>query len=142
MVEITPTLSLEDNELRFDFIRASGPGGQNVNKVASAIKLYFDVRQSPSLPDEVKERLAKLAGKRMTESGVLVIDARRYRTQEGNRLDATQRLVALIQKALEEPTPRKKTRPSAAARAARLAEKKRRSMIKRERRSQPPDWEG
>lgn len=142
MIEITPTLSLEDNELRFDFIRASGPGGQNVNKVASAIKLYFDVRQSPSLPDEVKERLAKLAGKRMTESGVLVIDARRYRTQEGNRLDATQRLVALIQKALEEPTPRKKTRPSAAARAARLAEKKRRSMIKRERRSQPPDWEG
>lgn len=142
MVEITPTLSLEDNELRFDFIRASGPGGQNVNKVASAIKLYFDVRQSPSLPDEVKERLAKLAGKRMTESGVLVIDARRYRTQEGNRLDAIQRLVALIQKALEEPTPRKKTRPSAAARAARLAEKKRRSMIKRERRSQPPDWEG
>lgn len=142
MVEITPTLSLEDNELRFDFIRASGPGGQNVNKVASAIKLYFDVRQSPSLPDEVKERLAKLAGKRMTESGVLVIDARRYRTQEGNRLDATQRLVALIQKALEEPTPRKKTRPSAAARAARLAEKKHRSMIKRERRSQPPDWEG
>lgn len=142
MVEITPTLSLEDNELRFDFIRASGPGGQNVNKVASAIKLYFDVRQSPSLPDEVKERLAKLAGKRMTESGVLMIDARRYRTQEGNRLDATQRLVALIQKALEEPTPRKKTRPSAAARAARLAEKKHRSMIKRERRSQPPDWEG
>ncbi len=142
MVEITPTLSLEDNELRFDFIRASGPGGQNVNKVASAIKLYFDVRQSPSLRDEVKERLAKLAGKRMTESGVLVIDARRYRTQEGNRLDATQRLVALIQKALEEPTPRKKTRPSAAARAARLAEKKHRSMIKRERRSQPPDWEG
>ncbi|HEY5669111.1 MAG TPA: alternative ribosome rescue aminoacyl-tRNA hydrolase ArfB [Anaerolineales bacterium] len=142
MVEITPTLSLEDNELRFDFIRASGPGGQNVNKVASAIKLYFDVRQSPSLPDVVKERLAKLAGKRMTESGVLVIDARRYRTQEGNRLDATQRLVALIQKALEEPTPRKKTRPSAAARVARLAEKKRRSMIKRERRSQPPDWEG
>ncbi len=142
MVEITPTLSLEDNELRFDFIRASGPGGQNVNKVASAIKLYFDVRQSPSLPDEVKERLAKLAGKRMTESGVLMIDARRYRTQEGNRLDAIQRLVALIQKALEEPTPRKKTRPSAAARAARLAEKKRRSMIKRERRSQPPDWEG
>ncbi len=142
MVEITPTLSLEDNELRFDFIRASGPGGQNVNKVASAIKLYFDVRQSPSLPDVVKERLAKLAGKRMTESGVLVIDARRYRTQEGNRLDATQRLVALIQKALEEPTPRKKTRPNAAARAARLAEKKHRSMIKRERRSQPPDWEG
>lgn len=142
MVEITPTLSLEDNELRFDFIRASGPGGQNVNKVASAIKLYFDVRQSPSLPDEVKERLAKLAGKRMTESGVLMIDARRYRTQEGNRLDAIERLVALIQKALEEPTPRKKTRPSAAARAARLAEKKHRSMIKRERRSQPPDWEG
>ena len=141
MIEITPALSLEDSELRFDFIRASGPGGQNVNKVASAIKLYFDVRRSSSLPDEVKERLAKLAGKRMTEQGTLVIDARRYRTQEQNRLDATQRLVALIEKALEEPTPRKETRPSAAARAARLAEKKQRGMIKRERRSQPADWE-
>ena len=141
MIQITPALSLEDNELRFDFIRASGPGGQNVNKVASAIKLYFDVRQSPSLPDEVKERLSKLAGKRMTEGGTLVIDARRYRTQEQNKLDATQRLAVLIQKALEEPTPRKESHPSAAARASRLAEKKRRSMLKRERRSQPPDWE-
>jgi len=142
MIEITPTLSLEESELRFDFIRASGPGGQNVNKVASAIKLYFDVRASPSLPDEVKERLAKLAGSRMTDDGVLVIDARRYRSQEHNRLDALKRLVALIQKALEVPKPRKKTRPSVTARAARLAEKKRRGLTKRLRRYDPSDWEG
>jgi ribosome-associated protein len=140
MIEITPTLSLEESELRFDLIRASGPGGQNVNKVASAIKLYFDVRTSPSLPDDVKERLAKLAGNRMTEDGVLVIDARRYRSQEQNRLDAIQRLVVLIQKALEVPKPRKKTRPSVTARAARLAEKKRRGLIKRFRRYDPSDW--
>ncbi len=142
MIEITPALSLEESELRFDFIRASGPGGQNVNKVASAIKLYFDVRASPSLTDDVKERLAKLAGKRMTDDGVLVIDARRYRSQEQNRLDAIQRLVALIQKALEVPRPRKKTRPSVTARAARLSEKKRRGLTKRLRRFDPSDWEG
>ncbi len=142
MIEITPALSLEESELRFDFIRASGPGGQNVNKVASAIKLYFDVRASPSLTDDVKERLAKLAGKRMTDDGVLVIDARRYRSQEQNRLDAIQRLVALIQKALEVPRPRKKTRPSVTARAARLSEKKRRGLTKRLRRYDPSDWEG
>ena len=140
MIEITPTLSLEESELRFDYIRASGPGGQNVNKVASAIKLYFDVRASPSLPEDVKERLAKLAGKRMTEEGVLVIDARRYRSQEQNRLDAIRRLVALIQKALEVPKPRKKTRPSVTARATRLAEKKRRGLTKRLRRYDPSEW--
>jgi ribosome-associated protein len=142
MIEITPDLSLDESELSFDFIRASGPGGQNVNKVASAIKLYFDVRASPSLPEDVKERLEILAGNRMTSEGVLVINARRYRTQEHNRLDAIQRLVALIQKALEPPKPRKKTRPSAAARTARLEEKKRRGLIKRLRRNAPSDWDG
>jgi ribosome-associated protein len=142
MIEITPDLSLDESELSFDFIRASGPGGQNVNKVASAIKLYFDVRSSPSLPEDVKERLENLAGSRMTADGVLVINARRYRTQDQNRLDAIQRLVALIQKALEPPKPRKKTRPSAAARAARLEEKKRRGIIKRLRSNAPSDWEG
>jgi ribosome-associated protein len=141
MIEITPNLSLDESELSFDFIRASGPGGQNVNKVASAIKLYFDVRASPSLPEDVKERLEILAGNRMTADGVLVINARRYRTQEQNRLDAVQRLVALIQKALEPPKPRKRTRPSAAARAARLEEKKRRGFIKRLRRNDPSGWE-
>jgi ribosome-associated protein len=142
MIEISPTLSLEEKELRFDFVRASGPGGQNVNKVASAIKLYFDVRASPSLPEDVKPRLVKLAGKRMTDDGVLVIDARRYRTQEQNRLDAIQRLAALIHKALEAPKPRKKTRPSVTAKAARLGEKKRRGLTKRLRRYDPSEWEG
>ena len=141
MIEITPNLSLDESELSFDFIRASGPGGQNVNKVASAIKLYFDVRASPSLSEDVKKRLEILAGNRMTADGVLVINARRYRTQEQNRQDAIQRLVALIQKALEPPKPRKKTRPSVAARAARLEEKKRRGLVKRLRRNDPSDWE-
>jgi len=141
MIEIMPGLSLEDNEVRFDYIRASGPGGQNVNKVASAIKLYFDVRHSPSLAEEVKDRLVKLAGRRMTAEGVLVIDARRYRTQEQNRLDAIRRLAALIQKALEKPKPRLKTRPSVTASAARVDEKKRRGLIKRARRYDPADWE-
>ncbi len=141
MIEISPGVSLEDSEIRFDYIRASGPGGQNVNKVASAIKLYFDVRQSPSLPDDVKDRLVRLAGSRMTTEGVLVIDARRYRTQEQNRLDAFRRLAALVQKALEKPKPRKKTRPTLTARAARLAGKKRRGLVKRLRRYDPADWE-
>lgn len=142
MIEITPDLSLDESELSFDFVRASGPGGQNVNKVASAIKLYFDVRASPSLPEDVKARLEELAGNRMTSGGVLVINARRHRTQEQNRQDAIQRLVALIHKALEPPKPRKKTRPSAAARAARLDNKKRRGIVKRLRRNDPSDWEG
>jgi ribosome-associated protein len=141
MIEIMPGLSLEDGEVRFDYIRASGPGGQNVNKVASAVKLYFDVRHSPSLPDDVKDRLAKLSGSRMTADGVLVIDARRYRSQEQNRLDAIRRLAALVQKALEKPKPRKKTRPSVTATAARVNEKKRRGVIKRARRFDPADWE-
>jgi ribosome-associated protein len=142
MIEISPGVSLEDSEVRFDYMRASGPGGQNVNKVASAVKLYFDVRHSPSLPDEVKDRLAKLAGSRLTADGVLVIDARRYRTQEQNRLDAIRRLAALIQKALDKPKLRKKTRPTVTASAARLAEKKRRGLVKRLRHYDPADWEG
>jgi ribosome-associated protein len=141
MIEITPDLHLEDSELRFDFVRASGPGGQNVNKVSSAIKLYFDVRHSASLTGEVKARLEKLAGNRVTRTGVLVIDARRYRTQEQNRLDAIQRLVALIQEALKTPKLRKRTRPSRTASAARVNEKKRRGIVKRLRHYDPGDWE-
>jgi ribosome-associated protein len=142
LIQITPSLSLEENELRFEFSRASGPGGQNVNKVSSAARLFFDVRRSPSLADDVKARLETLAGSRLTDEGVLVIDARRHRTQEQNRLDALHRLVALIQRALEAPKPRKKTRPSVTARATRLFEKKRRGQIKRTRRYNPDDWEG
>lgn len=141
MIEITPSTHIDESELRYDFIRASGPGGQNVNKVASAVQLRFDARNSPSLPQEVKERLLRLAGSRATEDGVLIIEARRFRTQEHNRLDAAQRLVSLIQKALEKPKKRKATRPSVTAKAARVGDKKKRGQIKRLRRFDPSDWE-
>jgi len=141
MIEITPSTHIDESELQYDFIRASGPGGQNVNKVASAVQLRFDARNSPSLPQEVKERLLRLAGSRATEDGVLIIEARRFRTQEQNRLDAAQRLVSLIQKALEKPKKRKATRPSVTAKAARVGDKKKRGQIKRLRRFDPSDWE-
>ncbi len=141
MIEITPTLKLDESEVQLDFVRSSGPGGQNVNKVATAVQLRFDVRRSPSLELEVKDRLAKLAGSRMTEDGVLVLDARRFRTQEQNRVDAINRLVALIQKALAEPKIRRKTRPTVTSSAARVNEKKRRGVIKRTRRYIPEEWE-
>jgi ribosome-associated protein len=134
MIEVSSTVKLDDSELQLDFIRASGPGGQNVNKVSSAVQLRFDVGASPNLTEEVKERLAKLAGSRITQDGVLVIEAKRYRGQEQNRLDAIQRLVVLIQKALQKPEIRRKTRPSISARAARVDEKKHRGAIKRTRR--------
>ncbi len=130
---MSPSVNLDDSELHFGFVRASGPGGQNVNKVSSAVQLRFDAGNSPSLSAEVKQRLSRLAGSRMTAEGVLVIEARRYRSQEQNRLDAIQRLVELIQKALEKPAKRKHTRPSTAARAARLEAKRHRGEIKRTR---------
>jgi ribosome-associated protein len=134
MIEVTSSVKIDDSELQLDYIRASGPGGQNVNKVSSAVQLHFDVGASPNLAAEVKDRLVKLAGSRMTQDGVLVIEAKRYRSQEQNRLDAIQRLVVLIQKALEKPEIRRKTRPSFSARAARVDEKKHRGAIKRTRR--------
>jgi ribosome-associated protein len=139
MVAITPSITLREDEIQLDFIRASGPGGQNVNKVATAVQLRFDVRRSPSLPEEVRARLEKLAGSRLTQEGVLMIEAKRYRTQEQNRLDAIKRLVTLIQKAVEEPKPRQKTRPSRAAKQARVEEKKKRGEVKKTRRQSP--WE-
>ena len=134
MIKITDTISLEKNELQEDFIRASGPGGQNVNKVATAVQLRFDVRNSPSLPDDVRDRLLRLAGKRITEDGVLIIEARRFRTQERNRQDAVDRLTDLIRNAAKKPRPRRKTRPSAASKRRRLDGKRRRSRTKQMRR--------
>jgi len=141
MIEINPTLTIDESEVKLDFIRASGPGGQNVNKVASSVQLRFDVRNSPSLDPDVKERLIKLAGSRMTDEGILIIEAKRYRTQEQNRFDAIQRLITLIQKALEKPKVRRATRPSLTAKAARVGDKKKRGDIKRIRRYVPDDWE-
>ncbi len=141
MIELTPTLSLDEKELVFDFTRASGPGGQNVNKVSSAVQLRFDAANSPSLSAEVKERLIKLAGSRMTENGILIIEAKRYRSQEKNRADAVRRLVTLIQKAAEPPKKRKPTRPSVTARAARIGTKRQRGELKRTRKYNPDEWE-
>ena len=137
MLQITPSISLNENELSYEFIRASGPGGQNVNKVATAVQLRLDVTNSPSLPADIKERVVTLAGSRITQGGVLVIEAKRYRTQEQNRFDAEQRLVTLIQKALIKPKKRHATRPSAAAKARRVDAKKRRGIIKNIRQTSP-----
>jgi ribosome-associated protein len=141
MIQVTPTIKIDESEIQFDFIRASGPGGQNVNKVASAVQLRFNVLNSPSLQPDVKERLVKLAGRKMTADGILIIAARRYRTQEQNRFDATQRLANLIQKALVKPKIRRLTHPGVTAKAARLGEKKQRGAIKLTRRYDPEEWE-
>jgi ribosome-associated protein len=140
MIEITPTISIDESELQFDFVRAAGPGGQNVNKVSTAVVLRFNVVDS-NLPDEVKDRLFKLAGGRINKDGVLVIHARQYRTQEQNRFDAQERLVEILRSASEKPKMRHATRPSVTARAARLGAKKKRGETKRLRRYKPEDWE-
>ena len=137
MIEITPAITLDDQEIKIDFVRAAGPGGQNVNKVATAAQLRFDVHNSPALPADVRDRLVRLAGRRLTEEGVLIIEARRFRTQEQNRQDAIKRLAELIRRAAAKPKVRRRTQPTAAARERRLGAKRRRSEIKRRRRSNP-----
>ncbi|MDP2720146.1 MAG: alternative ribosome rescue aminoacyl-tRNA hydrolase ArfB [Dehalococcoidia bacterium] len=131
MINITPSITIDEKEIQQEFIRSTGPGGQNVNKVATAVQLRFDVANSPSLPEEVRRRLFSLGKKRITVEGILIIEARRYRTQGANRLDAVERLVELIRKAAEKPRIRRKTRPTLASRERRLESKKRRGDTKR-----------
>ena len=137
MIRVTDAIALDERELEERFIRASGPGGQNVNKLATAVQLRFDVRRSPSLPAAVRARLEKLAGNRLTRDGVLVIAAQRHRTQERNRQDALDRLIDLIARAAVVPKPRRPTKPTAGSRERRLAGKKLRATVKGWRASKP-----
>jgi ribosome-associated protein len=141
MIEINNWLHINENEIDYQFVRSSGPGGQNVNKVSTAVQLRFDVQNSTSLPLGVKEKLMKLAGSRMTNDGILVLDGHKYRTQEQNREDVTNRLIHLIQRALEKPKARKATRPSLSSKRARVESKRRRGVIKRNRKITSCDLE-
>jgi ribosome-associated protein len=137
MIRITDEISLDESEIEESFVRSSGPGGQNVNKLSTAVQLRFDVRRSPALPNDVAVRLMRLAGKRLTKDGVLVIVAQNHRTQERNRADALERLVELIQEAAVRPIPRRATKPTKASREKRLEGKKIRSNIKGMRQRKP-----
>jgi ribosome-associated protein len=140
MIEITPAISIDEREITEEFVRSSGPGGQNVNKLSTAVQLRFNIRSSPSLPNEVAIRAQKLAGKRLTNDGVLIIIAQRFRTQDRNRSDALERLVALLREAAEPPPPpRRPTRPSRAAKARRMESKAKRSTVKSLRGGRPPE---
>ena len=138
MIQITDSIAIDDNEIVEEFVRSSGPGGQNVTRVATAVQLRFDIVNSASLSEDVRRRLMRLGGSRVTREGILVIDARRFRTQEQNRRDARERLIGLVRKAAEKPKPRRKTKPTAASKRKRIEEKRRRSRIKQRRQSVDP----
>jgi ribosome-associated protein len=140
MIRITDSINIDDAELEESFVRSSGPGGQNVNKLSTAVQLRFDVRHSPSLPNDVAVRLMKLAGSRVTKDGVLVLIAQIHRTQERNRAEARQRLIDLIRRAAVRPIQRKATRPTRAAKRKRIDSKKRRSQLKALRGAKP-SWD-
>jgi ribosome-associated protein len=131
MIHVTDRIAIDEREIEESFVRASGPGGQNVNKVSSAVRLRFDVRRSPNLPPSVKARLERLAGNRLTGEGVLIINAQRHRTQERNRADALERLLALVREAAIPPVPRRETKVPRAERRRRIEGKRRRSAIKK-----------
>ncbi len=137
MIPVTAKITLDEREIAEFFVRASGPGGQNVNKVASAVQLRFDARRSPSLPEDVRGRLERLAGSRLTRDGVIVITAQRHRAQARNREDALARLLDLIRRAAQPPLKRRATKPPASARERRIESKKQRARTKRLRQAKP-----
>ena len=137
MIRVSNTIAIDEGEIAESFVRSSGPGGQNVNKLSTAVQLRFDVRHSPSLPGDVRARLERLAGRRLTRDGVLVITAQQHRTQGRNRQDALDRLIGLVRQAAVRPVPRRPTKPTKASRERRIEHKKRRSGVKGLRRTKP-----